>query len=128
MNAWQRGAVLAALCAAASAPAARAQLLIVGNDEKITIDVDGKQVRHPPGKDTVSILDIRDRAKPKIVANLPMMNSLIGPPVNLAITHDQRLALVANSLDWQQDGDKWKEVPDNKIFVVDLTEIGRAHV
>ena len=121
MNAWQRGAVLAALCAAASAPAARAQLLIVGNDEKITIDADGKQVRHPPGKDTVSILDIRDRAKPKIVANLPMMNSLIGPPVNLAITHDQRLALVANSLDWQQDGDKWKDVPDNKIFVVDLT-------
>lgn len=121
MNAWQRGAVLAALCAAASAPAARAQLLIVGNDEKITIDADGKQVRHPPGKDTVSILDIRDRAKPKIVANLAMMNSLIGPPVNLAITHDQRLALVANSLDWQQDGDKWKDVPDNKIFVVDLT-------
>jgi DNA-binding beta-propeller fold protein YncE len=121
MNAWQRGAVLAALCAAVSAPAARAQLLIVGNDEKITIDADGKQVRHPPGKDTVSILDIRDRAKPKIVANLPMMNSLIGPPVNLAITHDQRLALVADSLDWQQDGDKWKDVPDNKIFVVDLT-------
>ena len=103
-----------------SASAARAQLLIVGNDEKITLDGDGKQVRHPPGKDTVSILDIHDRAKPKIVANLPMMNSLIGPPVNLAITHDQRLALVANSLDWQQDGDKWKDVPDNKVFLIDL--------
>ena len=121
MKASMRGATLAALCIAVSAPAVQAQLLVVGNDEKITIDADGKQVRHPPGKDTVSILDIRDRAKPKIVANLPMMNSLIGPPVNLAITHDQRLALVANSLDWQQDGDKWKDVPDNKIFVIDLT-------
>ena len=121
MNAWLRGATLAALWIAASAPVARAQLLIVGNDEKITLDTDGKQVRHPPGKDTVSILDIRDRAKPKIVANLPMINSLIGPPVNLGITHDQRLALVANSLDWQQDGDNWKDVPDNKVFVIDLT-------
>jgi len=121
MNAWLRGAAFAVLCIAVSAPAARAQLLIVGNDEKITLDADGKQVRHPPGKDTVSILDIHDRAKPKIVANLPLMNSLIGPPVNLAITHDQRLALVANSLDWQQDGDNWKDVPDNKVFVIDLT-------
>ena len=121
MNAWLCGAALAALCLTASAPVARAQLLIVGNDEKITLDANGKQVRHPPGKDTVSILDIRDRAKPKIVGSLPMMNSLIGPPVNLAITHDQRLALVANSLDWQQDGDNWKDVPDNKVFVIDLT-------
>lgn len=121
MNAWLRGAALAALCIAAAAPAARAQLLIVGNDEKITLDADGKQVRHPPGKDTVAVLDIRDRAKPKIVASLPMINSLIGPPVNLAMTRDQRLALVANSLEWQQDGDHWKDVPDNKVFVIDLT-------
>jgi DNA-binding beta-propeller fold protein YncE len=115
------GAALAALCVGISASAARAQLLVVGNDEKITLDADGKQVRHPPGKDTVSILDIHDRAKPKIVVNLPMINSLVGPPTNLAITHDQRLALVANSLDWQQDGDNWKDVPDNKVFVIDLT-------
>lgn len=121
MRAWLYGVALAALGAYMLAPTAQAQLLIVGNDEKITIDADGKQVRHPPGKDTVSILDIHDRAKPKIVANLPMINSLIGPPTNLAITHDQRLALVANSLDWQQDGDKWKDVPDNEVFVIDLT-------
>src|SRR5580698_10374389 len=121
MRAWFCGAALAALVAGLPATAARAQLLIVGNDEKITIDADGKQVRHPPGKDTVTILDIHDRAKPKIVATLPMINSLIGPPVNLAITHDQRLALVANSLEWQQDGDNWKDVPDNKVFVIDLT-------
>lgn len=73
-------AVFAALVVGMSATAARAQLPIVGNDEKITIDPDGKQVRHPPGKDTVSILDIHDRAKPKVIANLPMMNRLIGPP------------------------------------------------
>jgi DNA-binding beta-propeller fold protein YncE len=76
---------------------------------------------HPAGKDTVSIIDIADPLKPKIVANLPLMNTITGPPVNLAITPDRRLALVANSLDWVKDGDGWKGVPDNKIYVIDLT-------
>src|SRR6516225_3975166 len=49
------------------------------------------------------------------------MNTIIGPPVNLAITPDQHLALVANSLDWVKDGEGWKGVPDNKIYVIDLT-------
>ena len=110
--------VLALSTAAASllapAGAARAQLLITGNDEKVSFDESGKRVVHPPGKDTVSIIDIRDPTKPRIVANLPLMNSITGPPVNLAITPDQHLALVANSLDWVKDGEVWKGVPDNK--------------
>jgi len=100
----------------------RAQLLITGNDEKVSFDADtGRTITHPVGKDTVSIIDIVDPAKPKIVANLPLMNTITGPPVNLAITPDQHLALVANSLDWVKDGDGWKGVPDNKIYVIDLT-------
>ena len=39
----------------------------------------------------------------------------------LAITPDQRLALVANSLDWVKDGEDWRGIPDTKIFVIDLT-------
>jgi DNA-binding beta-propeller fold protein YncE len=101
---------------------AGAQLLITGNDEKVSFDENtGKTVTHPAGKDTVSIIDIADPAKPKIVVNLPLMNTITGPPVNLAITPDQHLALVANSLDWVKDGDSWKGVPDNKIYVIDLT-------
>ena len=41
--------------------------------------------------------------------------------VNLAITPDQHPALVANSLDWVRDGENWEGVPDNKIYVIDLT-------
>ena len=70
----------------ALAVGARGQLLITGNDEKVSFDEAGKTVTHPPGKDTVSIIDIRDPTKPRIVANLPLMNSINGPPVNLAIT------------------------------------------
>ena len=108
---------------------AGAQLLITGNDEKVSFDANtGKTIMHPAGKDTVSIIDIADPAKPKIVANLPLMNTITGPPVNLAITPDRHLALVANSLDWVKDGDSWKGVPDNKIYVIDLTASPPARI
>jgi DNA-binding beta-propeller fold protein YncE len=107
---------------------ARAQMLITGNDEKVWFDETGKTVNQPPGKDTVSIIDIREPAKQRIVANLPLMNTIIGPPVNLAISPDQHLALVANSLDWVKDGDGWKGVPDNKIYVIDLTTSPPARI
>src|SRR5215470_17301225 len=106
----------------------RAQLLITGNDEKVSFDENGKTVRHAAGKDTVSIIDIADPTKPRIVANLPLMNTITGPPVNLAITPDRHLALVANSLDWVKDGEGWKGVPDNKIYVIDLTVSSPTHI
>src|SRR6516162_9583149 len=106
----------------------RAQLLITGNDEKVSFDENGKTVRHAAGKDTVSIIDIADPVKPRILANLPLMNTITGPPVNLAITPDRHLALVANSLDWVKDGGDWKGVPDNKIYVIDLTASPPAHI
>ena len=115
-------ALTAAVSVLLASGAARAQLLITGNDEKVSFDENtGKTITHPAGKDTVSIIDIADPLKPKIVANLPLMNTITGPPVNLAITPDQHLALVANSLDWVKDGEGWKGVPDNKIYVIDLT-------
>ncbi|HEV2546877.1 MAG TPA: YncE family protein [Stellaceae bacterium] len=119
---WRRCIVLATVSMLpALSSTASAQLLITGNDEKQTWDASGKQINNPPGKDTVSIIDIRDRVKPRIVANLPLMNTIVGPPTNLAITPDQKLALVANSLDWVKDGENWKGQPDNKLYVIDLT-------
>ncbi len=101
--------------------AAAAQLMIIGNDEKVTFDDAGKIVFLPPGKDTISIVDIgMNPESPKIITNLPLMNSIVGPPVNLAITPDERLAIVANSLTWVQDGSAWKPSPDNKLYVIDL--------
>jgi DNA-binding beta-propeller fold protein YncE len=115
--------LLATLAAALalSTGAAQAQLLISGNDEKQTWDEAGKTVLSAPGKDTVSIIDIRDRTHPRIVASLPLMNSVVGPPTNLAITPDGKLALVANSLEWVQAESGWKSQPDDKLHVVDLS-------
>src|SRR5262249_51858892 len=102
--------------------------LMTGNDERVAVDENGKTIRHGEGKDSVSIIDIADPVKPRILANLPLMNTITGPPVNLAISPDRQLALVANSLDWVKDGEDWKGVPDNKIYVIDLTASPPAHI
>ena len=112
----------------AGVPAAAAELMIVGNDEKVGWDEAGKTVFGAPGKDTVSIVDITNREAPNIVASLPLMNSVFGPPTNLAITPDGSLALVANSMSWVQEGSGWKPVPDTKLYVIDLKATPPAHI
>src|ERR1700737_4437915 len=95
-------------------------LMIVGNDEKLLWDDDGKRVLFPAGMDSVMILDLANPEAPKIVANLPMKNSVVGPPVNVAIDPTNSIALVADSVDVVKDGDKLKQVPDDKVYVIDL--------
>src|SRR5213595_1160021 len=107
---------------------APAQLMLVGNDEKVTWDDAGKPVFLPPGKDTVSIVDISSREAPRILVTLPLLNSVFGPPTNLQITPDGTLALVANSMAWTQDGGAWKPTPDTKLYVIDLTTSPPAHI
>ena len=97
-----------------------APYLIVGNDEKLLWDDKGAPVIHPAGKDSVVILDLANPENPKVIATLPLKNSVIGPPVNLAIDPTNSIALVADSIDVTQDGDKLKMGPDNKVYVIDL--------
>lgn len=113
------GTIFALACLAG---AAHAQYLVSGNDEKRGHDENGKMIELAPGKDSVSIIDIRNRVEPKIVATLPLKNSIHGPPTNVAITPDNRIALIANAVDSVSDGaGGYKNVPDDEVYVVDLT-------
>lgn len=94
--------------------------MIVGLDEKVSWDDDGKTVLSAPGKDQVLIVDLASPESPKIVASLPLKNSIVGPPVNLDIDPTGSIALVADSVDVVKDGDALKQVPDNKVYVIDL--------
>jgi DNA-binding beta-propeller fold protein YncE len=114
------GAAAAVFVLALASGAGRAQLMIVGNDEKITFDEAGKTVQHPPGNDSVSIVDVSKPGSPRIAATFPLINTVIGPPTNLAIHQSGEIALVANSINPEPDGSGWKNVPDDKIFVIDL--------
>src|SRR5262245_8000155 len=100
--------------------ASAAPYMIVGNDEKILWDDNGKPVLSPAGKDSVLIVDLADPMNPKIVANLPLKNSVVGPPVNLDIDPTGSVALVADSMNMIKDGEALKQVPDDKIHVIDM--------
>jgi DNA-binding beta-propeller fold protein YncE len=96
-----------------------APFMIVGNDEKLAFD-NGKPVLSMPGKDSVLIVDLANPLNPKIVANLQLKNSVVGPPVNLDIDPTGSIAIVADSINVIKDGDVMKQVPDDKIYVIDL--------
>jgi DNA-binding beta-propeller fold protein YncE len=97
-----------------------APYMIVANDEKLVWDDQGKPVLSPPGRDSVVILDLAEPEAPKIVANLPVKNSIVGPPVNVAVTPDGALALVADSVTVTKDGETLKQEPDSRVHVIDL--------
>ena len=119
-----RGTLAATTLAAASMLPGLAQAgindILIGIDEKVVIGPSG-QVVGPPGKDALLVLDVSNPAKPKIRASLPLMNSLLGPPTNLQITPDGKTGVLANSVATAPDGEKWKIVMDNKLFIIDLT-------
>ena len=59
---------------------ALADLMIIGNDDKVVFDAEGNRSFVAPGKDTISVVDITNREAPKILISFPLMNSIFGPP------------------------------------------------
>src|SRR5438552_4571883 len=108
------GALLVAFTAPVSA-----QLVISGNENKIDLTSGAPRVVPPVAPDSISILDFS--SFPPSVRHLnDIPNSVIGPPSNIAITPDRRLALVANSLKLDAaNPTNW--VPESFVHVLDLT-------
>lgn len=110
--------LLAALLVAGTVPAvACAQYIITGNDNKALLE-EGQLLIRPEGAQSVSLIDISGKA-PVVKANLPIPNSIFGPPTNLAISPDDTLALVAEAVKLNEDASKF--VPSDQVHVIDLT-------
>jgi len=109
-----------ALLATTAIPALAAPYMIVGNDEKPGTDAQGKPIVNPTGKDTILIVDLAKPEEPKVVATLPLENSIVGPPTNLAISPNGSIALVADSMTVAEENGVRKQVPTDKVFVIDL--------
>jgi DNA-binding beta-propeller fold protein YncE len=100
------------------ASGAAAQLAVSANDGKAEL-VDGRNVvPASPAPDSVAVIDL-SATPPKVVAELAVPASVVGPPSSVAIARDQSFALVtaATKLD---PNDPKKVVPDDKLTVIDL--------
>lgn len=108
----------AALGAAAVMPAA-AQLAVSGNDNKAYLDNGVTRVRRDAPPDTLSVLDL-SATPPRLVAEVAgVPHSVVGPPFSVALTPDERLALVASN-QVADPADPSRTVPDDRLSVVDL--------
>src|SRR5262245_23193354 len=97
---------------------ASGQLALSANDGKAVL-VDGvNSVPANPPPDSVAVIDL-SATPPKVVAEIEVPTSVIGPPSSVAIARDESLALVtgASRLD---PADPKKIVPDDKLTVIDL--------
>lgn len=95
------------------------QLVISGNENKIDLTPGVPAVISNAESDTISLIDF-STSPPKVEHLSGISNSVIGPPSNIAITPDARLALIANSLKIDpSDPAQW--VPESYVHVLDLT-------
>ena len=91
-------------------------IMLVGIDTKFWFDDKGGRVFQSDSGDTVQVYELHDPAHPILIGALSLPNSVVGPPTNLGVTPDGKLALIANAI-VVEDG---KPKPDNRLFVVDL--------
>jgi len=108
---------IAAAFALAGTPAA-AQLAVSANDNKqINTAGVGSVVRNP-APDSVSVIDL-SVFPPRVVGEVAVSASVVGPPSSVAVAPDESFALVSSATK-RDAADAGKLVPDNRVSVIDL--------
>ena len=115
----RRSAPLAVGLALLAIPAAAsAQIAVCGNDNKVQL-VNGvvKVIANAP-PDTVSIIDLK-ASPPRVIGEVAAPVSVVGPPLSIAVSPDESLAIVtaSNKVD---PADATKQAPNNQVTVIDL--------
>jgi DNA-binding beta-propeller fold protein YncE len=108
----------AALALALVALPAAAQIAVSGNDNKPRL-VNGVVTIQPnPAPDSITIIDLNQRP-PRVRGEVQLPHSVVGPPTSVALTPDERFALVT-SAQRIDPADATKTIPDNRLSLVDL--------
>jgi DNA-binding beta-propeller fold protein YncE len=98
---------------------AEAQIAVSANDNKVFNDNGTVKVVPNAPPDTVTIIDLK-ASPPRVIGEVQAPVSVVGPPLSVALTPDESLALVtaSNKID---PADPTKQTPDNRVSVIDLT-------
>lgn len=101
--------------------AAWAQIAVSSNDHKMT-QANGvtSNIANPPA-DTVTILDLSTLPVKVVGTIADVPGSVVGPPLSVAISPDESIALVASSSKFDP-ADPTKLVPDDRVTVIDLKD------
>jgi DNA-binding beta-propeller fold protein YncE len=108
---------LATAFACIAAPAA-AQIAVSANDNKqVNIAGVGSVVPNP-APDSVSVIDL-SVFPPRILGEVQVPTSLVGPPNSVTVSADESFALVSAAMK-KDPADASKLIPDNRLSVIDL--------
>jgi DNA-binding beta-propeller fold protein YncE len=115
-----RRSLLGPACAglALLSASAAAEIVISANDNKMILVNGAGTVVKDPQPDTISFIEVKG-GKAKLLGELAVPASVVGPPLSVAITPDEKLALVTAAMKINP-ADATKQVADNKVSVVDL--------
>src|SRR5207244_8100051 len=95
-----------------------AQIAISVNDNKVMLDNGTVKVVPNAPPDTLSVIDLKS-TPPRVVSEIPVPGSVVGPPFSVTITPDEGLALVTAAMK-VYPSDPTKQVADHRLSVVDL--------
>jgi DNA-binding beta-propeller fold protein YncE len=109
---------IALLAVLVSAPAVSAQIAVSANDNKVVLANGVVKVVSNPPPDTVTIIDLKVWP-PKVLGEVEAPASVVGPPLSVAITPDESLALVTAAMR-VDPSDPAKQAPDSRLSVIDL--------
>jgi DNA-binding beta-propeller fold protein YncE len=111
-------AVIVALGVVALVSQSHAQIAVSANDNKVVNDNGTVKVVPNAPPDTIAIIDLQ-ASPPRVVTEVQAPVSVSGPPLSVALTPDEGLALVtaSNKVD---PADPTKQTPDNRVSVIDL--------
>ncbi|RTL51280.1 MAG: YncE family protein [Bradyrhizobiaceae bacterium] len=97
---------------------ARAQIAVSANDGKSSLN-DGKpEVPATVAPDNVFVIDL-NQTPPKVIGEVQVPTSAVGPPMSVAVSRDESFALVTGAMKIDP-ADPKKAVPDNKLSVIDI--------
>ena len=111
-------AVAVTLAMLSGAELAHAQLLLSTNDNKVALVNGVATVVSNPPPDTLTVIDIKSWP-PKVVAELDVPGSVVGPPFSVALAPDESIALVTAN-EKLDPADPTKRIANNTMSVVDL--------
>jgi DNA-binding beta-propeller fold protein YncE len=113
-----RAALLAGASILALAGPAPAQILASANDAKAVLVNGAPAVAPNPAPDTVTFHDL-SASPPRLVATVEAPASVVGPPTSVALTPDERLAIVSANMR-VDPANPARTIPDTRVSVIDL--------
>ncbi len=116
MNVTSAAVVL--ICLSGCPEMVQAQIVLAGSENKIDLSSGKPIVSIDADPDAISIIDFA-QFPPRVHHIHGIPNSVIGPPSNIAITPDGKVALISSSLKLDRDADDGYS-PDTLIQVLDL--------